>query len=71
MSYSLVLLSRRIAALEQLPSARKPLVIRGGLPRDYDPSAARPPGPKQTDSIGPIPGCAKNGAAGDTQERGR
>jgi hypothetical protein len=52
MSYSLVLLSRRIAALESLPSAQKPLVIRGGLPPDY---AARPPGPKRTDSFAAKP----------------
>ena len=66
MSYSRVLLRRRLEVLEALPSAQKPLVIRGGLPADY---AARPPGPKPIDSVGPISNCAKNGATGDTQER--
>jgi hypothetical protein len=58
MSYSLVILRRRLEALESLPSARKPLRIIGGLPADW---AARSPGQKpsnslakqQTDSIGP------------------
>jgi hypothetical protein len=51
MSYSLVLLSRRIAALEQLPSAQRPLRIVGGLPPDFQPRAVPSPGPKQTDSF--------------------
>ena len=67
MSYGLTLLRRRLEVLENLPSARKPLVIRGGLPADY---AARPAGPKPIDSVGPISDCAKTGATGDTQERG-
>jgi hypothetical protein len=50
MSYSLVLLRRRLETLERLPSARAPLVIKGGLPVGYDPGAARSPGLKQTDS---------------------
>ena len=42
MSYSIVMLERRIVALERMPSAQKPLVIRGGLPRDYVPPVAFP-----------------------------
>ena len=49
MSYSLVMLARRIAALESLPSAQRPLRIVGGLPPDFQPRAAPSPGPKQTD----------------------
>ena len=55
MSYSLVMLARRIAALESLPSAQKPLRITGGLPPDYQPRAAPSPGPKQTDSFATKP----------------
>jgi hypothetical protein len=47
MSYSLTMLERRLRALESLPSARKPLQIRGGLPRDWTPTVL----PPQTDSF--------------------
>lgn len=59
MSYSLVMIARRIQALESLPSARKPLIIRGGLPEGFKPNAT-PPGPKPTDPatlIAPQPGA--------------
>jgi hypothetical protein len=55
MSYSLVMLARRIAALEQLPSARAPLRIVGGLPPDYQPRAVPSPGPKEVDRRGRLP----------------
>jgi hypothetical protein len=51
MSYSLVMARRRIEALESLPSARKPLLIRGGLPRDFDPRAAHTPAPAKNNSL--------------------
>ena len=50
MSYSLVLLRRRLEVLENLPSARKPLVIRGGLPVGYAPPYPAPTSPKM-DSV--------------------
>ncbi len=40
MSYSLTLLRRRLEILENLPSARAPLVINGGLPVGYEPRSS-------------------------------
>lgn len=49
MSYWLVMLARRNAALESLPSVRKPLRITGGLPPGYVHRAAPSLGSKPTD----------------------
>jgi hypothetical protein len=55
MSYSLTLLRRRLEILENLPSARKPLVIRGGLPPDYQPRAVASPAITEVDRRGRLP----------------
>jgi hypothetical protein len=58
-SYSLVIARRRIEALERRPSAQKPMVIRGGIPRDVNRTS---PGTKQTDSLRPNkPSPARDG----------
>ena len=45
MSYSLVIARRRIEALERRPSALKPMIIRGGMPRDVNRASRTSPCP--------------------------